>query len=231
MQDGDADVRSAWRVGDEERERVQRLLGEHYALGFLDDQEHDARSAAAAAARTRADLDPLVADLLGAVRQGWHDRGLRVHTVVFIAGSVALVLTWSLTRDPTPAAIDEGAGYYWPFWVVFVWAALVAGHALRAHGLLPHLPWARMSAGPTAEEPSLADPALRSLTEREREILALVGGGCANKEIARRLGISERTARTHVSNVLRKLDVDSRTQAALVAVRAGLGPGDAGTSA
>jgi DNA-binding NarL/FixJ family response regulator len=65
------------------------------------------------------------------------------------------------------------------------------------------------------------------LTEREREILVLVARGEANKQIARRLKISERTARTHVSNILRKLGLASRTQAALYAVREGLaGPGD-----
>jgi DNA-binding NarL/FixJ family response regulator len=60
------------------------------------------------------------------------------------------------------------------------------------------------------------------LTSRETEVLRLVGAGRANKEIARELGISERTARTHVSNILRKLDLDSRTQAALWAVREGV---------
>jgi DNA-binding NarL/FixJ family response regulator len=62
------------------------------------------------------------------------------------------------------------------------------------------------------------------LTEREREILALVAQGKANKEIAAELVISERTARTHVSNILSKLDLASRTQAALWAVREGLAP-------
>ena len=62
------------------------------------------------------------------------------------------------------------------------------------------------------------------LTEREREILALVAQGKANKEIAAELVISERTARTHVSNILSKLDLTSRTQAALWAVREGLVP-------
>jgi DNA-binding NarL/FixJ family response regulator len=61
------------------------------------------------------------------------------------------------------------------------------------------------------------------LSERELEILRLIADGHANKEIARRLVISERTARTHVSNILRKLDLSSRTQAALLAVREGLG--------
>jgi DNA-binding NarL/FixJ family response regulator len=61
------------------------------------------------------------------------------------------------------------------------------------------------------------------LSEREIEILRLIADGHANKEIARRLVISERTARTHVSNILRKLELSSRTQAALLAVREGLG--------
>jgi DNA-binding NarL/FixJ family response regulator len=60
------------------------------------------------------------------------------------------------------------------------------------------------------------------LSEREVEILRLIAEGHANKEIARRLVISERTARTHVSNILRKLGLSSRTQAALFAVREGL---------
>ena len=66
-----------------------------------------------------------------------------------------------------------------------------------------------------------ADPAAL-LTAREREILVLVARGKANKEIAGELVISERTARTHVSNILAKLGLSSRTQAALWAVREGL---------
>jgi len=60
------------------------------------------------------------------------------------------------------------------------------------------------------------------LTMRELEVLRLVGAGKANKEIAAELSISERTARTHVSNILAKLQLGSRTQAALWAVREGL---------
>jgi DNA-binding NarL/FixJ family response regulator len=65
---------------------------------------------------------------------------------------------------------------------------------------------------------------LTSLTAREREILALVAQGHSNREIADTLVISERTARTHVSNVLTKLQLSSRTQAALLAIREGLIP-------
>lgn len=63
-----------------------------------------------------------------------------------------------------------------------------------------------------------------ALTERERNVLILVANGRSNREIADELTISERTARTHVSNMLRKLQLRSRTQAALVAVREGLVP-------
>ena len=55
-------------------------------------------------------------------------------------------------------------------------------------------------------------------------MLQLVAAGKANKDIAAELNISERTARTHVSSILTKLRLTSRTQAALWAVREGLGP-------
>jgi DNA-binding NarL/FixJ family response regulator len=64
-----------------------------------------------------------------------------------------------------------------------------------------------------------------ALTPRERQILVLVAQGKSNRDIADALVISERTARTHVSNVLTKLGLASRTQAALWAVREGLVPG------
>jgi DNA-binding NarL/FixJ family response regulator len=61
-------------------------------------------------------------------------------------------------------------------------------------------------------------PEHEPLTEREREVLRLVARGHSNKEIAALLDITERTARTHVSNILGKLDLASRTQAALWAI-------------
>jgi DNA-binding NarL/FixJ family response regulator len=61
-----------------------------------------------------------------------------------------------------------------------------------------------------------------SLTKRETEVLRLLAQGKANKEIAAALVIGEKTVKTHVSNILSKLGVPSRTQAALYAVRLGL---------
>jgi DNA-binding NarL/FixJ family response regulator len=66
------------------------------------------------------------------------------------------------------------------------------------------------------------DSPTSELTSRELEVLRLVGTGKPNKQIAQELEISERTARTHVSRILRKLQLSSRTQAALWAVREGL---------
>ena len=60
------------------------------------------------------------------------------------------------------------------------------------------------------------------LTPREREVIAAIALGATNRQIARELGVSERTARTHVSNILAKLGLTSRTQAAMWAVREGL---------
>jgi two-component system, NarL family, response regulator LiaR len=65
-----------------------------------------------------------------------------------------------------------------------------------------------------------------SLTDRETDVLKLLAHGRANKEIARELSIGEKTVKTHVSNILAKLGVQSRTQAALHAVRIGLVPAE-----
>jgi two-component system, NarL family, response regulator LiaR len=70
-----------------------------------------------------------------------------------------------------------------------------------------------------AEEDGQEPP---ELTPRERDVLALLGRGYANKRIALELGIAEKTVKTHVGHVLAKLGVADRTQAALLAVRTGL---------
>ncbi|GAC1374284.1 MAG: response regulator transcription factor [Ktedonobacteraceae bacterium] len=63
-----------------------------------------------------------------------------------------------------------------------------------------------------------------ALTERETDVLRQLASGASNKEIARNLSLGEKTVKTHVSNILSKLGVQSRTQAALMATRLGLLP-------
>ena len=70
--------------------------------------------------------------------------------------------------------------------------------------------------------PSNLPPAEEPLTEREIEVLVFVARGYSNQDIANALFISERTVRTHVSNILSKLHLANRTQAALYALKEGL---------
>lgn len=72
-----------------------------------------------------------------------------------------------------------------------------------------------------AKESGPSGPA-EALTDRELEVLGLIARGMSNRQIAESLVISEATARNHVSNILGKLQVESRTQAALYALREGL---------
>ncbi|MCB0116414.1 MAG: response regulator transcription factor [Caldilineaceae bacterium] len=71
-------------------------------------------------------------------------------------------------------------------------------------------------------QPSDLPPSDDPLTEREVEVLRLVSRGLSNQEIADSLVVSERTVRTHVSNILSKLHLANRTQAALYALKEGL---------
>src|SRR5690625_967567 len=74
----------------------------------------------------------------------------------------------------------------------------------------------------TTETSPPATGSLQDLTEREIQVLTQIGYGSSNKQIARHLGITIGTTKTHVSHILEKLGIDSRTQAALVARDAGL---------
>jgi two-component system nitrate/nitrite response regulator NarL len=80
------------------------------------------------------------------------------------------------------------------------------------------------AAAPARNGPAPAEPASRlaHLSPREQEILRRIARGASNKEIGRELGIAETTVKIHVQHVLRKLDVSSRVQAAVIASEHGL---------
>ncbi|QIK72096.1 response regulator transcription factor [Propioniciclava coleopterorum] len=75
---------------------------------------------------------------------------------------------------------------------------------------------------PGRRRPSTPHPGLGDLTEREREVLGLIGEGLNNDEIAQRLFISKATARTHVSHILLKLGARDRPQLVVIAFQAGM---------
>jgi two-component system, NarL family, nitrate/nitrite response regulator NarL len=78
------------------------------------------------------------------------------------------------------------------------------------------------SGASTSEKPAAPTSPLAALSPREQEILRGIARGASNKEIGRELGIAETTVKIHVQHVLRKLDVASRVQAAVIATAHGL---------
>lgn len=88
-----------------------------------------------------------------------------------------------------------------------------------AHTTQPTLP-----SSPTTHPSASIPPSYMELTKREQEVLAGVARGERSKEIARRLGITERTVRAYLTNIYTKLNVDSRSSAVAVALEHGLLP-------
>jgi DNA-binding NarL/FixJ family response regulator len=182
----------------------------------------DAETAVAEAARLRPDvvlLDLAMPggsglDAIGRIRAGGD-------------GPAVLVLTSFAGEDQVVPAVRAGAsGYLLKDAAASELEAAI--RTLHAGGALldPSVVGAVMS--------EVAHPRARSgldlLTPREREVLALLGEGLSNRDLAARLFVSEKTVKTHVSAVLAKLGLVDRTQAAVFAVRHGLsgptgGPG------
>ncbi len=98
--------------------------------------------------------------------------------------------------------------------------ALVASVAQVQRGEVPIAP--TMAAKILRELTTPSETSLHALTARERQVLELLASGMANKEIAYRLEISENTVKNHLRNILEKLHLQNRVQAALYAVRMGL---------
>ena len=79
------------------------------------------------------------------------------------------------------------------------------------------------SASTPQSKPATQPDELQDLTEREREVLEYIACGLTNREIAEKMVISEKTVKTHVSNVLDKLNLEDRTRAAIWALKHGMG--------
>jgi NarL family two-component system response regulator LiaR len=128
-----------------------------------------------------------------------------------------IVLTSFLDDDKLLPALRTGAAGYLlknvqPQELARAVRAAAAGEALIDPVVAARLVQALSTGG---------DDRRPALTPREAEVLELLGRGLANKRIARELGIAEKTVKTHVTHVLRKLGVSDRTQAALYALRQG----------
>ncbi|MBO8198250.1 response regulator [Streptomyces smyrnaeus] len=130
---------------------------------------------------------------------------------------VLIVTSFTEQRTVVPALRAGAAGYVYkdvdPEALAGAIRSVHAGHVL----LQPEVAGALLSddqSGGAGRGPAL--------TEREREVLGLIADGRSNREIARALVLSEKTVKTHVSNILMKLDLADRTQAALWAVRHGV---------
>jgi DNA-binding NarL/FixJ family response regulator len=131
---------------------------------------------------------------------------------------VLVVTSFTEQRTVVPALRAGAAGYVYkdvdPDALAGAIRSVYAGHVL----LQPEVADALLS-----QEQPTGQGRGNALTEREREVLTHIADGRSNREIARALVLSEKTVKTHVSNILMKLDLADRTQAALWAVRHGIG--------
>ncbi|MEU1128059.1 response regulator transcription factor [Streptomyces sp. NPDC005899] len=129
---------------------------------------------------------------------------------------VLIVTSFTEQRTVVPALRAGASGYVYkdidPDALAGAIRSVHAGHVL----LQPEVAGALL-----AQEAGTGTGRGSTLTEREREVLGLIADGRSNREIARALVLSEKTVKTHVSNILMKLDLSDRTQAALWAVRHG----------
>lgn len=142
-------------------------------------------------------------------------------------GTKVLMLTVSEDEDDLAAALRGGASGYLLKTIDgdALSAAIrraVAGDNIIAQEMTAKLVAAFRQGAPASAAAAPPADALAALSPREREILTAIGHGASNKEIARRCTIAESTVKIHVQHLLRKLDVASRVQLAVIAKSHGL---------
>ena len=140
-------------------------------------------------------------------------------------GIGVVVLTSSPDDDHVIAALRGGALSYLTKTATVEEISAAVRAAARGEGLLNGPDLARLVLGHRSEA-GMHEPALASLSPRETEVLVQLARGRTNREIARTLAIAEETVKKHVSQVLAKLGVQDRTQAAIIALQARLVPLD-----
>ncbi|MEH1123869.1 DUF1707 domain-containing protein [Micromonospora sp. CPCC 206061] len=130
------------RVGTVERETAVALLGDALAGGYLEADEFTERSAVAYAARTRGELEALVADLPQAfvrtrAREQRRQRatrgariGMRAHVASYVAGSLLMIGIWAAV------GLGTGAWYFWPVWPIMGWGLGMLGHVIPVRAVL-----------------------------------------------------------------------------------------------
>ena len=205
-------------LGDEEAERTARLVAEMMnarVQAAAEDLERavplaHAAHARAEAARAEGAPDPA---LYAAAAEAWSALE-RPYPAALARFKEAEAHLRAGDRDATVAAAREAletTRRLGARWLAEEVEGLAARARLRLEG-----------AAPAAEAAPEADEAAFGLTPRELQVLALLAGGATNREIGAQLFMAEKTASVHVSRILSKLDVRSRTEAAAVAHRHGL---------
>jgi DNA-binding NarL/FixJ family response regulator len=137
----------------------------------------------------------------------------------YVKAAMAEGASGYLLKDSTPADLSQAIAV----------AVSGAGNVMSARAVRNLFDEAAKGSG--QQDPSMQRSQEAGLTRRESDILELLASGHSNREISRRLFLSEKTVKAHLASVFRKLGVTNRTQAAMVAVSMGMGPMGLGNGA